>query len=431
MSKNRKTFTLLLLIITVFTISFVDIKGVEASNFGNNLDLMCKYEGKDSDGDQASIIIKYKKNEWYCEDSLGWASAANRDAYTSDGLKEVSKFSKVFQYYNSGGIHNYMGKTTQNELASFIKCPDYAYIDTNGLNERCYDNGSYCKQKGDIFTNSPKMKLTYQNCEYFNPDRSSELQKYFANLTPTTQYQDQRARCSSLAKLGDEILEYNEGQNGGLLKDNSVIYGALLSMKDGKSECFKKDATISDFTKLLNKNKSNANAFSNGLDAAYADVTSAYKDCANYCDTLKDDSSFKEICDKLNNQELDVLDSLKRIRTVALPKSNLKNKSEAKCDSILGTYTDKNGYKENTVGWLLQKVFNIFKIIAPLLVLGLTIFDFAKAVISQDQDSLKKAGNVFVKRLIIMVVLFFLPTILSLLLDIVGQNQEPGMCFIK
>ena len=97
----------------------------------------------------------------------------------------------------------------------------------------------------------------------------------------------------------------------------------------------------------------------------------------------------------------------------------LKYKAETNCEGILGT---------KVINWL-QKLFNIVKIVAPLLVLGLTIFEFAKAVISQDQDALKKAGNIFVQRLIIMIVLFFLPTIINLLLDLLDNTN--GTCNIK
>lgn len=72
----------------------------------------------------------------------------------------------------------------------------------------------------------------------------------------------------------------------------------------------------------------------------------------------------------------------------------------------------------------LQNVFNLIKIIVPLLVIGLSIYDFIKAVTAKDDKDLKQAFQKMIKRFIYAVILFFLPVLLNLILDLVGTNSN-------
>ena len=58
----------------------------------------------------------------------------------------------------------------------------------------------------------------------------------------------------------------------------------------------------------------------------------------------------------------------------------------------------------------IQNFFNFFKILVPLLVIGLSTFD------------LKKAFTRLIKRLVCAVILFFLPVILELLMNMITDN---------
>lgn len=77
----------------------------------------------------------------------------------------------------------------------------------------------------------------------------------------------------------------------------------------------------------------------------------------------------------------------------------------------------------------IQDIFNIIKIIAPILVMVLSSLDFIKAIAMQDKDAHKKAFTNLIKRLILAASLFFLPIIINLLLDLV--NNSWGTCEIS
>lgn len=76
----------------------------------------------------------------------------------------------------------------------------------------------------------------------------------------------------------------------------------------------------------------------------------------------------------------------------------------------------------------LQQIFDIFKFIAPLLCLALSMMDFVKAVASQDKDALAKATKTTGKRIIYAIVLFFIPDLINFLFELLGWV---GTCGIR
>ena len=72
----------------------------------------------------------------------------------------------------------------------------------------------------------------------------------------------------------------------------------------------------------------------------------------------------------------------------------------------------------------LQNAFDFMKILIPLLIIGLSSYDFIKALTSKEAKNIKKAFTRFGKRFIYAIIFFFLPVILNLLLDIMGTNTK-------
>lgn len=97
-----------------------------------------------------------------------------------------------------------------------------------------------------------------------------------------------------------------------------------------------------------------------------------------------------------------------------------KNFSVAKtdvCESLLGDPDDCN---EECPAYWIQWGLNLMKYIAIVALLLLVTVDFLKAVVSSDKDALKKAGSTSIKRFIYCVLIFFVPIIVKLILDLMG-----------
>lgn len=70
----------------------------------------------------------------------------------------------------------------------------------------------------------------------------------------------------------------------------------------------------------------------------------------------------------------------------------------------------------------LQGIFKVFKIVAPILVIVLSIYDFIKAITGKVDGEMKKVFIKLLKRLAFAMILFFLPNILDFFLGLV----DPG-----
>lgn len=95
------------------------------------------------------------------------------------------------------------------------------------------------------------------------------------------------------------------------------------------------------------------------------------------------------------------------------------NQTQSCEGGLLGNVNDPN-----SVAWLLQKVLNYLKIIGPFLVVVMSGIDFAKVIVTSDDDGMKKAQKKLITRLILAASLFFLPDLVTVLLNIMGITSN-------
>lgn len=82
---------------------------------------------------------------------------------------------------------------------------------------------------------------------------------------------------------------------------------------------------------------------------------------------------------------------------------------------------------ETDPAYWIQWILNLMKYMAIIALLVLVISDFLKAIVENDKDALKKAGSKALKRFIYCVLLFFLPTIISLIMTMFGAYGTCGI----
>ena len=101
---------------------------------------------------------------------------------------------------------------------------------------------------------------------------------------------------------------------------------------------------------------------------------------------------------------------------------------EQDCDgssSLLGDPDD-----ESSVAWLLQQILNFIKILGPILVVVLSSVDFIQVIVKSDDEAMAKAQKKLVKRLVLAALLFVIPTLVEVILDIFGFTGDPN-CGLK
>lgn len=82
---------------------------------------------------------------------------------------------------------------------------------------------------------------------------------------------------------------------------------------------------------------------------------------------------------------------------------------------------------------MLRDIVNFVKIAIPLILIGLGVVDFSKAVFSSKEDDMKKTASKFIKRVIIAIAIFFIPSFLNVILTIahsIWSNIDPSLCGI-
>ena len=69
-------------------------------------------------------------------------------------------------------------------------------------------------------------------------------------------------------------------------------------------------------------------------------------------------------------------------------------------------------------------VITIFKWAVPIMLIIISIFDLGSAVVSQKPDDIKKTYSGLIKRAIAALIIFFIPSIVGLLMDAVDGNDN-------
>lgn len=71
---------------------------------------------------------------------------------------------------------------------------------------------------------------------------------------------------------------------------------------------------------------------------------------------------------------------------------------------------------------MLQDALNIIRIAVPALLIVLGSFDLGSAVVSDDKDSVKKATSRLSKRCLAAIVIFFVPLLVNVLINLVESS---------
>ena len=95
-------------------------------------------------------------------------------------------------------------------------------------------------------------------------------------------------------------------------------------------------------------------------------------------------------------------------------------------DSDPGTKISSNDDCEGIYGKTLDDMkaaIKAFKIIGPIMVMVYTVVEYLGAVTDKDADKLKKANQRLISRFILLLVLFFLPDLINIILKLVGVSS--------
>lgn len=99
---------------------------------------------------------------------------------------------------------------------------------------------------------------------------------------------------------------------------------------------------------------------------------------------------------------------------------------EIVCSDLFGKSSDKT-----SIAYIIDMILSYVRIIVPILIILLGSLDLGKAVIAGRADEMKKAQNTFIKRIIMGVIIFFVPVIVDIVMwlaDIVWDGMGYSTC---
>lgn len=123
----------------------------------------------------------------------------------------------------------------------------------------------------------------------------------------------------------------------------------------------------------------------------------------------------------LTNQQKEILSELKEKYKPLAKKLNISPIVD--CETLLG---------ENLIN-KINSYLKIIKISVPILLLVYGVIDFTKALFSADEEAMKKAQKTFIQRLFVAILIFIVPTLVDLLLNLANEAWSaitPGRCGI-
>lgn len=95
------------------------------------------------------------------------------------------------------------------------------------------------------------------------------------------------------------------------------------------------------------------------------------------------------------------------------------NIAETNCESLFGRVNDK----PTSPAFYIVIAFRTIKYVGIVLLIVLTLIDFISALVSQDDNAIKKTVNKLGIRAVLCIVLFLLPSFIKFSLDIVSDKQ--------
>lgn len=117
--------------------------------------------------------------------------------------------------------------------------------------------------------------------------------------------------------------------------------------------------------------------------------------------------AFKDVSQSTQNSILGEIEKANEIIASRINTMEVKEGNILSCEELL----DKD--LKDVIKWVLK----IVRIAVPILLIVLVTIDFSSAVISQDQDSVKKATTKAVKRGIAAIAFFFVPLFVNIMID--------------
>lgn len=80
------------------------------------------------------------------------------------------------------------------------------------------------------------------------------------------------------------------------------------------------------------------------------------------------------------------------------------------------------------IAYIISLAINLIKIVIPIMLIVWGMLDLGKAVMAQKEDEIKKGQQTFVKRIVAAAIIFFIITIVQLIVNLISDDNNLWDC---
>ena len=339
---------------------------------------------------------------FYSNDKEGDIKSSSWELVDSGAVPELKKIGVGKKF----AIANNADKSFS-DINGILDCPKRIYYDDTNSRYVIAKSGGLTKSHGDLLSNGD------YNDFFTNLNGGSSGDSEITGSDLATSDFGKGKTCGSLKN--DLETKWFANPNG----RDSCLYAGVGSYdinNDGKSD------SVCYAVQLLN-NGSAINGYSN-----YTLWSTVYKityDVKTACpDELYLKITEQQIEDKIPSG-ITVFDSSSSNKEYDIKLAKIKDASAE--DESERTFTSCELISDDVVK-VLNDYMNVLRVLIPIILFVLGTVDFAKATFASKDDDMKKAQQAFFKRIIICVIIFFIPTFVNLVIKLFniiwGANIE-------
>lgn len=376
------------LCIAIFLFIGFGINNVEAK------ELTCNYNYTD--------VTASTSYEYYAECTFNTGKGTYKCSmnYYKKGKEKTKKSATIKNY--SMAIEDFAFTQGNDEKIKRIKatkkCPDYMVGLYNGTSVSLYATSD------ESIKNKVAEEMYKKNIYYINEELVGSSSDAFIVALKGSHVGIDTSKWETLyqnfaeesKKISDLITDY---ENNSCTNEDAFI--------TKYSECKKKIGSLETITDAVKKNlqESIVNDGISENDSRIQDLNSNIKASEQL---IEKEKKFLENADCEIKLQLGLV-------SFCPPKSTDQDKVETTCSDLPATTK------------LLKQIYGLIKYLIPVLVIGLSIVDFLKVLLSGEEKVYKESWLKFVKRLVIGVVILILPVILSFIINLSGVLESYGV----
>ena len=355
-------------------------------------------------------------------------------SYEWDEFDNIIPYSGIYFEKSSSNKKNESWKNSSEyeELQKSFTCPKYMYFDHSLVIIEDKDNNMelcYANEKEQCMQRNETGKTTFGKANELNYSFNEELNTVLDNVILDMETESPQNIMNTYFSNENntmcEALKYDsETFFDKLPQDNLINYvNGKLEYAVPINSINKSFYNYENISKLFrpeqSKNKDLDITYNNQkLIEKYNKIESIYinkiAESLDYYKThcgLTDESTVESeiIVEKLEERFDNLFPQYQKIEF-----------TELNCDNIFAELAD-----------IIKTGYFIIELIAILLVVVLTIVDYAQVILSDNQDEMKKSNKKLTTRLIIVAVILLLPALINMILKMLhiqGFNSEKPLC---